>query len=502
LSALRDAKKEVYVWADALCINQQNMVEKSNQIKLMTSIYAEAKFVAVWLGPEEDNSRSALTFLDDLRNRTISGKRSRSWIMSRDNEKKLAAVARLFSRSYWKRLWVVQEVFNAADIFVYCESIKIPWSELNEASSALYGYQSDLSDQFAKNSSRHRVQSLFNEGPRSFQDRKEFQGRDQVLLDVLRRCRRKISEKPQDKVFGLLGVLPETTRKDFRVDYNLSVKEVFTDVVDSLVHTTASLDVICESIHFPEPSNPWVPDWSHNPNLKSLSLNGFSASGDTTAEFKFRNRRNELEITAVYLDTVRDYGVSVGTQCTLADYLMAFLHWRALLVDTFGRIKDSAESRRKHEDFCRTLNLDQDPSERPSDEWMQTCYHVFSSLIQDRLPSLELDSELRSFAKAHTDVHREGHRQFLQDKFGEYMMGRAFCITNRNRMGMGSGAMLRGDIIVVPFGCRTPVILRADPFSPSKYRLVGDVYLDQWMRGRALERCRLEPDRRREYVLV
>ncbi|KAF2996338.1 hypothetical protein E8E14_004187 [Neopestalotiopsis sp. 37M] len=425
LSALRDREKEVLVWADALCINQQNMAEKSSQIKLMTSIYKKAESVAVWLGPEADNSPSAFRFLKELsESDSISpGERSRSWTISREDEKNLAAVARLFSRSYWKRLWVVQEVFNAADIVVYCGSDKISWRVLSEASSALHRYESDLDDQFAKISSPHHVQAIFNEGPRSLLDPNELRDEDKVLLDVLRRCRRKVSDKPQDKVFGLLGVLPEAIQKDFSVDYTRSVKEVFTDVVDFLVHTTASLDVICESINFSEHSNPanlpsWVPDWSYNPILKSLSSSYvFSASAGTEAEIQFHNHRNELEISGIHLDTIQKYGVSVATQCTLADYLMAFLHWRALLVETFGPIKKNAGSKMRHEEFCRVLNLSQDHSERPDDEWMQTCYHVFSSLIQERLPRLEIDSELRSFAKARTFVHHEDRRQFLQETF-------------------------------------------------------------------------------------
>lgn len=508
LTALRDEKEEVLVWADALCIDQQNNIEKSNQIKLMTSIYASSKFVAIWLGPKADSSRSAIAFLKDLNGRLKSGERVKSWITSKENEDNLAGVASLFSRSYWKRLWVVQEIFNASDITVYCGSAKISWRALNEASDSLYHYQSEISALSAKNNSRHQLQALFNEGPRSVLDRREVQGHgEEALLKVLRRCRRKFSEKPQDKVFGLLGVLPESIQNDFRVDYNIPVKEVFTDVVDLLISTTKSLDVICESIHFPQHSNPtnlpsWVPDWSHDPITKSLSSYEFSASEDKTTKCRFTKRRKELEISAIYLDTIKYYGVSVGTQCTLADWLMAFLHWRAILLQNFGRSNQSMGSRKRHEEFCRTLNLDQTARKARSDEWMQDCYHVFSSLMRERLPFLEMDPELRWFVNASTRIHPDDRRQFLQEQFGEHMMGRAFCITEGDRMGMGSGALIAGDIIVVPIGCRTPVILREDPFSPSKYRLVGDIYIDKYMYGRAMDLHRLDSLRCKKYVLI
>ncbi|KXJ85455.1 heterokaryon incompatibility protein-domain-containing protein, partial [Microdochium bolleyi] len=39
------------IWADAICINQQDLDEKSNQISLMSRIYKEASKVMCWLGP-------------------------------------------------------------------------------------------------------------------------------------------------------------------------------------------------------------------------------------------------------------------------------------------------------------------------------------------------------------------------------------------------------------------------------------------------------------------
>jgi hypothetical protein len=40
LRYLRDSRKDVVVWADAMCINQENLEEKSHQVRLMGDIYA------------------------------------------------------------------------------------------------------------------------------------------------------------------------------------------------------------------------------------------------------------------------------------------------------------------------------------------------------------------------------------------------------------------------------------------------------------------------------
>ena len=59
----------------------------------------------------------------------------------------------------------------------------------------------------------------------------------------------------------------------------------------------------------------------------------FSASEDSGADYKFSQDQSRLGISAVHLDTIDVYGMAVGTLTTVADYLMVFLHWWALLRD-------------------------------------------------------------------------------------------------------------------------------------------------------------------------
>lgn len=44
-----------YIWCDALCINQNDNVEKSHQVALMGRIYSTAAFVLAWLGIDKDS---------------------------------------------------------------------------------------------------------------------------------------------------------------------------------------------------------------------------------------------------------------------------------------------------------------------------------------------------------------------------------------------------------------------------------------------------------------
>ena len=66
LEHFRQVDRDVDVWVDALCINQEqsdNNGEKTAQVAKMLEIYSEAENVCVWLGPGEPESKETFDFL-------------------------------------------------------------------------------------------------------------------------------------------------------------------------------------------------------------------------------------------------------------------------------------------------------------------------------------------------------------------------------------------------------------------------------------------------------
>jgi len=51
------------IWIDALCINQNDVQERNEQVRLMFSIYQKAARVLVWLGEERDDSDLAMNLI-------------------------------------------------------------------------------------------------------------------------------------------------------------------------------------------------------------------------------------------------------------------------------------------------------------------------------------------------------------------------------------------------------------------------------------------------------
>jgi hypothetical protein len=55
-----------YLWVDALCINQSDITERGEQVKLMGDIYQAASGVYVWLGPEDSLTKTAIGLMHQL----------------------------------------------------------------------------------------------------------------------------------------------------------------------------------------------------------------------------------------------------------------------------------------------------------------------------------------------------------------------------------------------------------------------------------------------------
>lgn len=71
--ALRDIRHESpsqadrIIWADAICINQDDISERQQQVSMMGSIYRQAQRVITYIGPEGDKSSLGIEIASHLR---------------------------------------------------------------------------------------------------------------------------------------------------------------------------------------------------------------------------------------------------------------------------------------------------------------------------------------------------------------------------------------------------------------------------------------------------
>ncbi|TVY83210.1 Heterokaryon incompatibility protein 6 OR allele [Lachnellula suecica] len=79
LRELRHNVHQVVFWIDAICIDQNNISERSRQIPRMLEIYHAADVVISWAGDSDEASDTAFEFLDDLKSPKLHPEDEGNW---------------------------------------------------------------------------------------------------------------------------------------------------------------------------------------------------------------------------------------------------------------------------------------------------------------------------------------------------------------------------------------------------------------------------------------
>ncbi|KAH8689780.1 HET-domain-containing protein, partial [Phaeosphaeriaceae sp. PMI808] len=96
LKDLRHATEPLTLWIDAICINQEDIDERTQQVKEMTSIYRKVTRVYVWMGEAIENLDAAIS---DLRIGGLVG-----LIESNHRMECWKVLTELLRRPWWSRV--------------------------------------------------------------------------------------------------------------------------------------------------------------------------------------------------------------------------------------------------------------------------------------------------------------------------------------------------------------------------------------------------------------
>lgn len=119
---LEKRRRKEWVWMDAICIDQNNEVEKRHQVALMGKIYSSASQVLACIGPHFKGGDEALKFLPKvykfLEEFRHSGYKDAITIAERlvSLDPKMTRWAALWSflrSSFFERMWITQEMVMA-----------------------------------------------------------------------------------------------------------------------------------------------------------------------------------------------------------------------------------------------------------------------------------------------------------------------------------------------------------------------------------------------------
>lgn len=233
----RSAYKDVWLFVDAICIDQSNILERNAQVQRMGDIYRKAGAVLVWLGPA--SPESDLIF-DMCETKVMSTEYDALISISWEDELG-AALEAIYQRSYWTRLWIIQELLLAKSLIFFCGPKLTSWSVFRHLPRSVKGihYKEGLTGgmQIRLGSTprgRHARSLLSALDERSSN---EYRKEQQLYSLVVNFGKAKCLDN-RDRVFGLLGLAGQKSTKrqslDVLADYAVDPSELFVRLLSNM----------------------------------------------------------------------------------------------------------------------------------------------------------------------------------------------------------------------------------------------------------------------------
>jgi hypothetical protein len=228
LKAIRRPRGDVNIWVDALCINQGDLQERGRQVKIMGEIYRGAKRVIVWVGVASSDSDFVMDMLADRSKlqQLIEGRQ----LQTSERE----ALIAFCNRSYWSRVWVLQEIYLAQTYTVRCGNKYIADTDLDEALTTLFYYTREYDYCRAIRDSalhQHRVTKSFRKSGLS-----HFNTLERWLKVCLSRNLQ--ATQSRDFIYALLGISYDCQHEEIVPDYDKPILDVYFDIVSFLLQSS------------------------------------------------------------------------------------------------------------------------------------------------------------------------------------------------------------------------------------------------------------------------
>lgn len=274
LLRLRKPDADRLVWADAICINQDDNYEKCVQIRLMAQIFQEASSVQAWIGEEGNGSNEAMKTLLQILTFSLEPTTwpqeldsiPSSWegkAVPPDKDIVWQYIERLLARGWFKRAWIAQEVVLAKSIFMHCGSWEV---NLDDIFKALRICMREKALGTAKNATGGRSRDFFAAyalGMARKAYANPLKRRKFDILTLMELFSYTESTLTRDKLFSLLQIANDATEADLNPDYDSSEEHVIRRYAEAFIrrgqtHRLLARAGASKSYRFCT----WIPEWT------------------------------------------------------------------------------------------------------------------------------------------------------------------------------------------------------------------------------------------------
>jgi hypothetical protein len=533
------------LWADAICINQQDEVEKSSQVKFMKRIYQLAINVYAWLGPSTEDIDIAIDYLnvlgkdannakiqdlslpdirsilsDDTREELISIKVSLEELVKRAIFKiPWAHLNCFFENAWFSRVWITQEVAVPSDgaVVIVCGDKRLEWQLL--AASRLFisffvmhfahdlqGYRESPEKAafwYQMNRSNVNRVGMILGSRRSYQQ--EGSRPQESLFDLLVRIH-VISKgliyvgatNPRDRIYALIGIAKDGHMYNYQLDYRKNCAQVYTDAT-AIMLKQGHFDIMALN-QFPKGENfndeeatlpTWVPDWTsciQRPCGGYTKDNCHQACGSRAGSVDFKSVDGcdrILLINGCRVDAVTKLG---------SPWLPTIEDWHDWVFnkERYIHFFDEIASFCKESDQLG-CDIYRDPQMREVAHWRIPFGNLARRGLVRCRPSPDGGELLEAYEGIRDGPDEEDSKKGNKIVTYRVAMGDMFkrrpFMSSQGYVGILPSHAEAGDLICVFYGCILPYVLRKRTAGPG-YELVGEAYVHGIMNGEFLENDR------------
>jgi Heterokaryon incompatibility protein (HET) len=521
LRALRSDSVERILWIDAICINQADILEKNSQILLMRRIYSQAQSVIVWLGDAANNTAEAWNLLSCLvtlslaegvseTDKPATAELLASLNLPEPSNPEWRALDELYWRSWFTRVWIIQEIAVSKEALVLCGGHSCPWSHLQIAAEYI---------------ANHSLNALTDVDPRPAiklatfvgQIHRGFEPNGQPLLpeqrfELFLKARDSYATDDRDKVFALQGLIFGTDQNLPAADYSETnpTSKAFVKFAEYLIGQ-GSLDVLSAvedhrhrlNDHLPS----WTPDWEVHPPSVAFCLGrqfaNWKAAGNMEMSAQISHNNKTLNAVGFVFDTVDHVSDSFLEYVPLPGTVLS---WSTFKTERARRLAQSlsdfyllqrwrqwdklARNLKRYpngEDlsvaFIRTLVADAEIKigTEKTNELLETYYAAWCKYwVSASIGNGKFIRE--AYERVSTDELAKATR-FMEAHY-RAAYARRFFTTKGRFMGLCPSLTRSGDKVVVLGGGKTPYILRKG--WKSQHTFIGECYVHGIMHGESL----------------
>ncbi|KAL2200445.1 heterokaryon incompatibility protein-domain-containing protein [Corynascus similis CBS 632.67] len=242
LRHIRPRNRDLILWVDAICINQNNPQEKGHRVRHMGGIYKGAEEVLVWLGLGDDASDYLLGLVSWIESEATEAsameRRDRRaehccrhmnrW-RANSNKRVLLrlnqAFRELLERPWFTRVWVLQEIAHAKTARILCGCRSCP--------ARTFALMPQLLGLKIKSHARAVLDIM----PR-FRKTMWYSSKPQLHV-LLNKFAASQAFLPRDKIYALLSISQDACDpQKFYPSYQKDDTEIFRDIASFLLYTT------------------------------------------------------------------------------------------------------------------------------------------------------------------------------------------------------------------------------------------------------------------------